>query len=679
MRLGWMWWVTMPSVALAADLNADGCEDAAFLANGACIHPTATIGSGSTLGPGARLGAAAALGPDVAVGAGAVLAPRVTIVGNGGGGAKSIGASTSVGRRTTIGADSTLGGANTVAADVVTGTHLVTESGAVVGYGAVLGDHVTLRSGATVGNLAQLGDWAEVGVGAQLGRAAQVADGGGAGPGVGLGARIDGDVGADVIVGAGVRVDPGARVSRGAALGGGATVGASARVGREAIVGFRATLEPGAVVRAGGTVLPGARVSTGDVVGRGATWSVDANQPPTPGTWRVLPALPRQGSNPLVCDATTAPADPNPSTLLTRTVAWRVNGAPYGGATSTTSFVGDTVPIAALTAGQSWTCRVTVDDGFGAVSSAESTSIVVLGPTIASQTFTVTVGTVPMVFRGVPNTSGEPGGAFEMGCKVGRDNTNGANCVGSNDWTDGEVVHPVTLTREIWVAETEVTQAQFKALTPGNTNPSYYDGDPGLNAGLTAPVETVSWHHAAWYANLVTAAHNAQYGTSLGSCYSCIGTYSTANGAAPDCAPVANLLSCTGYRLPTEAEWEWAARGGQSHAYSGSNTVGNVAWYDANGGGTTRLVRSKAANAYGLYDMSGNVWEWTTDWLNVASPAFGAGAVTDPTGPSSGTVRVIRGGTVSGPVRDVRTASRYFLDPIARARDFGFRLVRTSP
>ena len=130
------------------------------------------------------------------------------------------------------------------------------------------------------------------------------------------------------------------------------------------------------------------------------------------------------------------------------------------------------------------------------------------------------------------------------------------------------------------------------------------------------------------------------------------------------------------YRLPTEAEWEYAARGGnksRGYTYSGSNSVGDVAWYSENSGSQTHPVGQKQANELGIYDMTGNVWEWCGDWYDSdyykGSPAF------NPEGPSSGSYRVSRGGGWGNYPRSCRTSHRGYNTPGARLDYLGFRLV----
>ena len=131
----------------------------------------------------------------------------------------------------------------------------------------------------------------------------------------------------------------------------------------------------------------------------------------------------------------------------------------------------------------------------------------------------------------------------------------------------------------------------------------------------------------------------------------------------------------TAYRLPTEAEWEYATRAGTRTAYSFGNTSRRLeahGWYKDNAGDTTHPVGSKRPNAWGLYDLHGNVWEWVVDWYG----DYPSGRVTDPRGPSSGTRRVIRGGGWRYEARDCRSGSRAIGAPDSRSASVGFRLVR---
>jgi formylglycine-generating enzyme required for sulfatase activity len=136
--------------------------------------------------------------------------------------------------------------------------------------------------------------------------------------------------------------------------------------------------------------------------------------------------------------------------------------------------------------------------------------------------------------------------------------------------------------------------------------------------------------------------------------------------------------NANGYRLPTEAEWEYAARGGNgspgNYAYAGSNNIDEVAWYQGNSAGSTQEVGAKKPNGLGLYDMSGNIFEWCWDWWG----DYPSGAQTDPIGAYSGSDRVLRGGSWSPPAEFARSAYRYGVDPNDRDAALGFRVLRPA-
>ena len=231
-----------------------------------------------------------------------------------------------------------------------------------------------------------------------------------------------------------------------------------------------------------------------------------------------------------------------------------------------------------------------------------------------------------------------PAGRFTMGSPSGES---------GRDDDEGQV--EVELTRSFWLMTTEVTQGQYRALT--GENPSRFEGE-------AHPVEQVNWFDAVKYANALSERED------LSPCYRVSGT----TVGWPE------GLSCTGYRLPTEGEWEYAARGGEGHVYSGSADVGAVAWYRENSGSRTHSVGGKAANGYGLYDMSGNVWEWVWDWYGLTLPGG-----RDPVGPKAGSLRVVRGGSWDFTAMYLRVASRSRFNPDDRYTFIGFRLARTSP
>ena len=214
------------------------------------------------------------------------------------------------------------------------------------------------------------------------------------------------------------------------------------------------------------------------------------------------------------------------------------------------------------------------------------------------------------------------GGTFTMGCTPEQ----GSDC---DDYE--RPAHEVKLS-DFYIGKYEVTQSVWQSVM-GN-NPSDFRGD-------NLPVENVSWNDIQEFIRKL----NERTGKS--------------------------------YRLPTEAEWEYAARGGNksnSYKYSGSNNAGDVAWIYDNSVGRTHSVGTRNANELGIYDMSGNVWEWVQDWYG----EYSGGQLTNPTGYSSGSTRVVRGGSWGLDAWRARVSDRYSDGLDFRYYLLGFRLARSS-
>lgn len=218
-----------------------------------------------------------------------------------------------------------------------------------------------------------------------------------------------------------------------------------------------------------------------------------------------------------------------------------------------------------------------------------------------------------------------PAGTFMMGSpggEAGRD-------------SDESPQHQVTIGHHFYMQTTEVTQGQWKRVM-GN-NPSHFS-----SCGDDCPVEQVSWEDVQGFIRKL----NSMEGTGK-------------------------------YRLPTEAQWEYAARAGSAtrfHAGNSDDDLLHAGWLKTNSGSKTHQVGQKAPNSWGLYDMHGNVYEWVQDWFRL----YSAGSVTDSAGPSSGSKRVRRGGSWSSIAKFCRSANRDYFGPDQRSGLLGFRLLRTQ-
>jgi formylglycine-generating enzyme required for sulfatase activity len=222
-------------------------------------------------------------------------------------------------------------------------------------------------------------------------------------------------------------------------------------------------------------------------------------------------------------------------------------------------------------------------------------------------------------------------------------------------------VHTVTFTYNYWMDTTEVTQEDYLCLM--DTNPSYFTGD------LKRPVETVSWYDAILYCNARSRRDN------LDTVYQYESMARSEGGKYVGLINMDYMTMKNGYRLPTEAEWEFACRAHATTNYYWGDTMNqDYAWYLDNSIATTHPVAQKLKNAFHLYDMSGNVWEWCLDWFG----DYSAQNQTDPTGPINGEDRVVRGGFKDSDADEIRSAKRNWVHPTYACRNDGFRCVRTE-
>ena len=236
-----------------------------------------------------------------------------------------------------------------------------------------------------------------------------------------------------------------------------------------------------------------------------------------------------------------------------------------------------------------------------------------------------------------------------------------------------ERVHKVTLTRSFEISAHEVTQAQFEALM--GYNPSHF------GECAKCPVESVSWHEVLAYTNALSTK------AGLTACYSCAGAKAEVKCEVAAAFQGAKIYDCPGYRLPTDAEWEYAYRAGTTTPYYNGDSdpdtrvsclkadpvAGAIGWYCNNANKRTHEVGQKKPNAWGLYDMAGNVWEWCHDeYLAVLDKDQ-----VDPWGIPNSPMRVVRGGAWRYPSRGMRAACRAWYKPYYRGDRHGFRPART--
>ena len=392
------------------------------------------------------------------------------------------------------------------------------------------------------------------------------------------------------------------------------------------------------------------------------------NRPPSEPGVEITPSSPVEGQDDLVCTISTPSVDLDGQTV-SYTYVWKKNG-------STTSYTSNTISSSVIQGGETWRCIVTPYDGQNYGWDRGYDSVVVLESctgflTDCDETLDLGGG------QGIDFVH-ITAGSFAMGSPT---NEQGRS--------SNEDQHPVTLTNDFLIATTEITQGMYYQMMGIQ---AYDAQNPNYGAGNDYPAYYMSWHMAAAFSNKVTQRYNSLNGASLQECYDCTGT-----GSNVECSTdIQPIYSCTGYRMLTEAEWEYAARGNSSYAFWTSNGGGELpsgytttttilsdgfdltsyGWYrPSNTSNTSMEVASLLPNEYGVYDMSGSLWEWAHDSY---ISSLGSASVIDPVRESDSS-RSIRGGYWDSSTSSIRSARRSeALGAEVRSHTIGARIGRTE-